>query len=31
MSDKQLLSVVGEIVENTDLCGYEEDLLGFID
>jgi hypothetical protein len=31
VSDQQLLSIVGEIVENTDLSGNEEDLLRTID
>ena len=31
MSDEQLLSVVGEIVQHSDLRGYEEDLLRLVD
>ena len=31
MSDEQLLSIIGEVVENTDLCSNEKDLLGVVD
>ena len=31
MSDEQLLPIVGEVVENTDLCSNEKDLLRVID
>ena len=31
MSDEQLLPVIGEVVENTDLCSNEKDLLGVVD